>query len=826
MTLDINSEWQRARQIVEGTGMFLFLTGKAGTGKTAFLRRLKEDSPKRMIVLAPTGIAAINAGGMTLHSFFQLPFTPFVPDTVINGNGSRLRLGKEKIRIIRSMDLLVIDEVSMIRADLLDAVDAVLRRYRDHARPFGGVQLLLIGDLHQLAPVIKEDEWRLLSPHYETPYFFSSRSLRKIPYVAIELKQVYRQSDPRFIALLNKIRENEADDMLLRELNSRYIPSFVPPHGDSYIHLTTHNRQAQSINDRELRQLPGREYNYEAEITGNFSEYAYPTDRNLVLKLGAQVMFVKNDPSPAHRYYNGMIGEICRIDENGFAVEVGRTGRRIEVEPEEWTGNKYVINEKTKEITEETEGRFKQFPVKPAWAITVHKSQGLTFEHAVVDIHASFAHGQAYVALSRCRSLEGLVLSSPISASSIISDRTVERYIREMKMREPNGERVRELRREYFLFLLDELFGFDGLSHLLDGLSRLLEEHFYRLYPLLATEYKAMPLLFEQEIRQVALRFHRQYELLVMKASAPETDAELQSRLRKGAEYFGKELEPLAALAGRIDLQTDNKVLKKRADTAINELREALSLKQHLLEQMKEYGFTIEEYLKWKAHWSLEGTVDKRNIEKEKKPKGRMVVEVPTDILYPELYDRLVDWRSAKAESEHLPVYTVLKQKALMGIANLLPNNTEALAIIPFFGAKSLKKYGVELLSIVNTYMEEKQLERPEIKKVFVPVPEEKVDTKTLSFRMYKDGMSLEEIAEERSLTEGTVFTHLAHFVKEGELDLYELISAKHAKRIENLLRKYPVEDLPSLSVLKDALEENISYNEIRLIVDLYRTTL
>mgnify|MGYP001538377956 CR=1 FL=1 len=783
MTLDINSEWQRARQIVEETGMSLFLTGKAGTGKTAFLRRLKEDSPKRMIVLAPTGIAAINAGGMTLHSFFQLPFTPFVPDTVINGNGSRLRLGKEKIRIIRSMDLLVIDEVSMIRADLLDAVDAVLRRYRDHARPFGGVQLLLIGDLHQLAPVIKEDEWRLLSPHYETPYFFSSRSLRKIPYVAIELKQVYRQSDPRFIALLNKIRENEADDTLLRELNSRYIPSFVPPHGDSYIHLTTHNRQAQSINDRELRQLPGREYNYEAEITGNFSEYAYPTDRNLVLKLGAQVMFVKNDPSPAHRYYNGMIGEICRIDENGFAVEVGRTGRRIEVEPEEWTGNKYVINEETKEITEETEGRFKQFPVKPAWAITVHKSQGLTFEHAVVDIHASFAHGQAYVALSRCRSLEGLVLSSPISASSIISDWTVER-------------------------------------------SRLLEEYFYRLYPLLATEYKAMPLLFEQEIRQVALRFHRQYELLVMKASAPETDAELQSRLRKGAEYFGKELEPLAALAGRIDLQTDNKVLKKRADAAINELREALSLKQHLLEQMKEYGFTIEEYLKWKAHWLLEGTVDKRNIEKEKKTKGRMVVEVPTYILYPELYDRLVDWRSAKAESEHLPVYTVLKQKALMGIANLLPNNTEALAIIPFFGAKSLKKYGVELLSIVNTYMEEKQLERPEIKKVFVPVPEEKVDTKTLSFRMYKDGMSLEEIAEERSLTEGTVFTHLAHFVKEGELDLYELISAEHAKRIENLLRKYPVEDLPSLSVLKDALEENISYNEIRLIVDLYRTTL
>lgn len=826
MTLDINSEWQRARQIVEGTGMSLFLTGKAGTGKTTFLRRLKEESPKRMIVLAPTGIAAINAGGMTLHSFFQLPFAPFVPDTVINGNDSRLRLGKEKVRIIRSMDLLVIDEVSMVRADLLDAVDTVLRRYRDHTRPFGGVQLLLIGDLHQLAPVIKEDEWRLLSPHYETPYFFSSRSLQKIPYVAIELKQVYRQNDPRFIALLNKIRENKVDDTLLRELNSRYIPSFVPPRGYSYIHLTTHSYQAQSINDRELRRLPGREYSYEAEITGNFSEYAYPTDRNLVLKPGAQVMFVKNDTSPEHRYYNGMIGEICRIDENGFAVEVRSTGRRIEVEPEEWTANKYVIDEETKEITEKTEGRFKQFPVKPAWAITVHKSQGLTFEHAVIDIHASFAHGQVYVALSRCRRLEGLVLSSPISVSSIICDRTVEQYIREMKTREPNGERVRELRREYFLSLLDELFGFDGLSHLLSRQSRLLEEHFYRLYPLLVTEYKAMASVLEQEIRQVSLRFHKQYELLVMKASVLETDTELQARFRKGAEYFGKALKPLVALAARTDLQTDNKTLKKRADTLIDELRETLSLKQYLLGQVKEHGFTIEGYLRWKAYRLLEGTAGKRNVEKEKKPKGRMVVEVPTDILYPELYNRLVDWRSAKAESEHLPVYTVLKQKALMGIANLLPDDAEALAAVPFFGAKSLERYGMELLSIVNVYMKENRLERPEIKEVFVPASEEKVDTKALSFRMYKDGMNLKEIAEERSLTEGTVFNHLAHFVKEGELDLHELVSAEHADRIGNLLRKYPMEDLPSLSVLKEALEEDISYNEIRLIVDLYRASL
>lgn len=828
MGLEVNSEWQRARQIVEGTGMSLFLTGKAGTGKTTFLKHLKEELPKRLIVLAPTGIAAINAGGVTIHSFFQLPFTPFVPDTVFNGSDFHIRMGKEKVRIIRSIDLLVIDEISMVRADLLDAVDAVLRRYRNHAKPFGGVQLLLIGDLQQLAPVIKDDEWQLLSSHYKTPYFFCSHALQKMPYVTVELKQVYRQDDPRFIGLLNRIRENRVDDNLIKELNSRYVPSFVPPREDGYIHLVTHNYQAQAINDRKLRQLSGQEFTYEAEIIGNFSEYAYPTELNLVLKLGAQVMFVKNDSSAERRYYNGMIGEVCRIDTNGFAVEVKSTGRRIEVESEEWVNNKYVINEETKEITEEKEGTFKQYPVKPAWAITVHKSQGLTFEYAIIDIHASFAHGQAYVALSRCKSLEGLVLSAPLTASSVICDRAVEQYIGEMKTREPNEERIKEFRREYFLALLDELFDFDQLGYLFSVQSRLVEEHFYELYPLLMAEYKATLPILEQGIRQVSLRFHNQYGRLVTETVTYETNEGVQTRIRKGADYFGKALEPLVALAGKTNLQTDNKALRKRM-TTIEELRELLSLKLHLLKEVKEHGFTIEEYLKEKAYWLLEETVEKRKEkkekkEKEKKPKGRMVVDVPADILYPELYNRLVDWRSAKAESEHLPVYMVLKQKALMGIANLLPDDTKALVAVPFFGAKGVEKYGSELQTIVRTYMEENQLERPEIKEVFIPASEEKVDTKELSFRMYQEGMDVEKIAGERRLTAGTVFNHLAHFVKTGRLDLHELVSVEHAERIETLLQKYPMEEIPSLSVLKEGVGDEISYNEIRLVVDLFRT--
>ncbi|MDT8282814.1 MAG: AAA family ATPase, partial [Gammaproteobacteria bacterium] len=305
-----NAELQLAQDFVQYTRHHIFLTGKAGTGKTTFLHNLKHNTPKRMIITAPTGVAAINAGGVTLHSFFQLPFGPYVPGSDMQ----QRKFNKQKINIIKGLDLLVIDEISMVRADLLDTVDAVLRRYKHRHLPFGGVQLLMIGDLHQLSPVIKDDEWRLLKPYYASGYFFSSHALQQADMISIELKRIYRQSDAVFIALLNQVRDNRLDAAALQALNSHYRPEFQPGEQDNYITLTTHNRKADQINERQLQALPAKPFSFDARVEGDYPAYSYPTTEQLTLKKGAQVMFVRNDGSAEKRYFNGKIGKIIRLD--------------------------------------------------------------------------------------------------------------------------------------------------------------------------------------------------------------------------------------------------------------------------------------------------------------------------------------------------------------------------------------------------------------------------------------------------------------------------------------------------------------------------------
>lgn len=710
-----NPELQRAWQIIENTGTHLFLTGKAGTGKTTFLRNLKKQSPKRTVVVAPTGIAAINAGGVTIHSFFQLPFAPFVPDTTFNSTQSHFRFSKEKINIIRSMDLLVIDEISMVRADLLDAIDAVLRRYRDRYKPFGGVQLLMIGDLQQLAPVVKENEWNMLSHYYETSYFFGSRALKEAPYATIELKQVYRQSDPYFLSLLNNVRENKADEHTLNALNQRYIPDFQPAKKEGYIRLTTHNYQAQQINDHELSLIKGPTFSYPAEISGNFPEYSYPTDQVLTLKKGAQIMFIKNDPTPAKQYYNGMIGEINSIAADGFTVRTKESDALIAVAPEEWANSKYILNEETKEITEETEGIFKQYPVKLAWAITIHKSQGLTFEHAIIDAHSSFAHGQAYVALSRCKTLEGMVLSSPLSLNAIISDTTVDNYNQEMEQRVPDENALKQMQQNYYLSLVSELFNFDAISRAYSEQTRLMDEHFYKLYPQLLAEYKEQMKILMLKITDVSYRFHHQYERLVAQSPDYDTNTDLQTRIIKGAAYFEQELQPFLKLAEETSLPTDNKELKKKAASTLENLWEALTQKLQLLEYIRQNGFRVNEYLRQKAIILLNESPTSPAGAKEKRERtstsgGRKKVEVPTDILHPELYKRLTEWRTAKAKETGMPAYVIIQQKALLGMTNLLPDDAEALKAVPYFGAKGVEKYGLEILGIIRGYRKENAL--------------------------------------------------------------------------------------------------------------------
>ena len=725
--MENNPELQLAWQFIENTGTHLFLTGKAGTGKTTFLRRLKEQSPKRMVILAPTGIAAINAGGVTIHSFFQLSFAPFVPETTFNSSQTHYRFSKEKRNIIRSMDLLVIDEISMVRADLLDAIDSALRRYRDREKPFGGVQLLKIGDLQQLAPVVKENEWEMLKNYYETPYFFASRALRETVYMTIELKTVYRQSDTFFLSLLNKIRENQADNEVLNELNRRYQPGFRPRKEEGYIRLTTHNYQAQKVNDNELASLPGQTYSFRAEIDGTFPEYLYPADEVLTIKAGAQIMFLKNDPSSEKRYYNGMIGEVAAVNDAGMIVRGKDNGNEFQLLPEEWGNYKYVLNEETKEITEEIEGTFRQYPIRLAWAITIHKSQGLTFERAIIDARNSFAHGQTYVALSRCKTLEGMVLESPLRREAIISDSTVDNFTKEVERNKPGNRQLHDMQKAYFFDLLSDLFNFYSLDQAYKRLLRLIDEDLYKLYPKQLAEYKELAPHIKEKIVEVSQRFRNQYTRLINGSDDYAADQGLQERVRSGAGYFRKELEPVRTLFEKTNMPLDNKELRKQLNERLQALDDALWIKESLLEAMMGQPFTVTGYLKLKAKVTLSLEDDSSSGSSPKAPKekrerkgrkertrssSKAKVEVPTDILYPELYRTLSEWRAAKAREVSLPAYIIMQQKALMGIVNLLPDTPEALEAIPYFGAKGVQKYGLEILGIIRKFVKENKVER------------------------------------------------------------------------------------------------------------------
>jgi len=532
-----------AEDFINQTAEHLFLTGKAGTGKTTFLRHIYETTHKRTVIAAPTGVAAINAGGVTLHSLFQLPLEPYIPGYSLSSIKKNFyRFSQPKLNLLRQLELLIIDEVSMLRADILDAVDTTLRSVRRNSQPFGGVQMLYIGDLFQLPPVAKEDEWNLLKEHYASTFFFEAHAIKQIRPVYLELKTVYRQGDPEFVNLLNNIRNNTIVPEQLLHLDKLYNPRFKPQTEDNYIILTTHNYKADRINESKLAELKTVSSVLPGKKDGDFPDYALPTELMLELKVGAQVMFIRNDTEEEpRRYYNGKIGIVSKIEEEALYVSVPGQDKAILVGKETWENKRFALNKENGEIEDELLGSFTQYPLKLAWAVTIHKSQGLTFDKAIIDCGAAFAAGQTYVALSRCTTLEGIVLYSRIHPGCIMTDSRALEFSQNEKEQKELLALFREGRRKYQVERLLLYFNWKPVSAIVRNIEKLLDDkdgvEYIPAKKLLPSFYLKL-----KELDDVAGKFHHQL-LRICKDEPTEGDlALLKERCGKAVMYFHKEL--------------------------------------------------------------------------------------------------------------------------------------------------------------------------------------------------------------------------------------------------------------------------------------------
>ena len=808
----INQKLDFVEELVLYTDSHIFLTGKAGTGKTTFLKNLPLKTYKRMVVVAPTGVAAINAGGQTIHSFFQLPFGPQLPENAL-GKGYNAKslaaqyqkLNKKKINLMRSLDLLIIDEISMVRADVLDAIDAVLRRVRRSQKPFGGLQLLMIGDVHQLAPVAKPEEWEVLSPYYDTPYFFGSQVLKKAPYVCVELEHIYRQHDDDFISLLNKVRNNQMDADCVRVLNSRFKPGFVPKDEEGYITLTTHNYQADQINESKLAAIKEKTLTFKAEVHGTFPENTYPTKEELELKIGAQVMFVKNDPTPEKAFFNGKIGRLVGYDEKEGTVTVESDGERITVPKLKWQNMEYAINAENQDIEEKEIGSFTQIPLRLAWAVTIHKSQGLTFDKVIVDAGQAFAHGQVYVALSRCTSLEGLVLKTRISSNALVNDFSVNQFVEMLPEKEPTQEKVDQLRHEYELETMLELIDFDGIYKDFGRLMKVIYDNDTLFEHSLIQDLSQRRNKIHEELCSVGIKFESQIRKLHDQTPSCEQNPALQERLIKGEAYFDEHLKAIAKGLFDLPFKTDNQSVNEQLTEALKLLKEDIYLKGCCLEACKD-GFTVREYQKTKSVKAIEA-------EKSGKKKVEIKFEPSKN---GSLYSILLSWRAARAEADDVPASNIAPIKTLKAIATDKPVTLSDLRSTEGMGTKRVRNYGAEILDIVLRFIG-KDPQATDIGDLSQVTKKKQIgDTYRITKGLFDNGLSVEAIAKERGLAISTILGHLVHYVEEGTLKASQILEKE---KYNEILEYFESTFDPQINIAQEVLGTEYQYGEIKAVL-------
>ena len=728
--------------LVNQTNRNIFLTGKAGTGKTTLLHKIINTCYKNTVVVAPTGIAALNAGGVTIHSMFQLPFASFLPTLsnppIVNEflrfeNRFSLRkhfqMHKNKQQVIRNMELLIVDEVSMLRADVLDAMDYMLQFIRKDKRPFGGVQVLFIGDLLQLPPVVKQEEWEVLKHYYKGMYFFQSEVITQNPLLYVELETIYRQTDKLFISILNHLRENQLTSEDIKQLEKYVQPDFPKKHLKDYITLTTHNAKADAMNQREMSKLSSPLFSYEADIVDDFPEYLYPIEKVIQLKEGARVMFIKNDISGEHLFFNGKMGTVVSLSEGEITVKLDG-GRVINVERYEWENVRYKLNETTKDIEEERLGSFTQYPLRLAWAITIHKSQGLTFEKAILDLASVFASGQAYVAFSRLRSLDGLILLSSVSANGINNNGEVIGYAE-------NKASEKEVQTACYTgkteFLQENILNTFQWNTLLE--EWVLHRNSYsgeignkNLYK----DWASQQLVRVQELVTVSEKFIKQLKTLFNNA----TDVQhIFERVAKGITYFTPLLEQLWYEVLLVEGKIANQKKVKQFFTELKELDNSLSetlKKLFRLEQMIQLAQSDQPFDKEKIH-------------------------------------------SAKLET----LYTELTGK----INNILKNEKLFIGEYPLSKDDKPKK--------------------------------EKRSTYDITLQLWKEGKTVAEIAKERTLSQATIYSHIAKCIEQDKIAITEVLPEETINELNTIFKEN--EELTTLKSLYEKTEERYSWDELRL---------